>query len=160
MTSSAQKGVGSNFGPNVKKPTSWPKRGVRTPWTPPPSPWIRHCIGLLLSILIILSYTTSKRSVYSMLYKQQINFLLPHNAGLATINTCITKVFSPNEMISNLCGDCGWAGHSWSSSTNNRDVWKLLFPQCCLCNIVGVIPTGKFRQWFIRIAVGILEYKS
>ena len=28
---------GSNFGPNVKKPTSWPKRGgVRTPWTPPP----------------------------------------------------------------------------------------------------------------------------
>ena len=27
---------GSNFGPNVKKPTSWPKRGggVRTPWTP------------------------------------------------------------------------------------------------------------------------------
>ena len=33
---------GSNFGPNVKKPTSWPKRGgVRTPWTPPPL-WIRH----------------------------------------------------------------------------------------------------------------------
>ena len=30
---------GSNFGPNVKKPTSWHKRGVQTPWTPP---WIRH----------------------------------------------------------------------------------------------------------------------
>ena len=28
---------GSDFGPNVKKPTSWHKRGVRTPWTPPPS---------------------------------------------------------------------------------------------------------------------------
>ena len=25
---------GSNFGPNVKKPTSWHKRGVWTPWTP------------------------------------------------------------------------------------------------------------------------------
>ena len=27
---------GSNFGTNVKKPTSWQKGGVRTPWTPPP----------------------------------------------------------------------------------------------------------------------------
>ena len=26
----------SNFRPNVKKPTTWAKRGVRTPWTPPP----------------------------------------------------------------------------------------------------------------------------
>ena len=32
---------GSNFGPNVKKPTSWPKRGGLTPWTPPP-PRIRY----------------------------------------------------------------------------------------------------------------------
>ena len=38
---STNKRGGSNFGPNVKKPTSWPKRGARTPWTPPP--WIRHC---------------------------------------------------------------------------------------------------------------------
>ena len=30
---------GSNFGPNVKKPTSWHKRGwVLTPWTPPDPP--------------------------------------------------------------------------------------------------------------------------
>ena len=27
---------GANFGPNVKKPTSWHKRGGQTPWTPPP----------------------------------------------------------------------------------------------------------------------------
>ena len=32
---------GSNFGPNVKKPTSWPKRGGSGP--PGPPPWIRHC---------------------------------------------------------------------------------------------------------------------
>ena len=25
---------GSNFRPNVKKPTTWAKKGVRTPWTP------------------------------------------------------------------------------------------------------------------------------
>ena len=35
----AKKKGGANFGPNVKKPTSWPKRGGRTP---PPPPWIRH----------------------------------------------------------------------------------------------------------------------
>ena len=27
---------GSNFGPNVKKPTSWPKRGGPDPLDPPP----------------------------------------------------------------------------------------------------------------------------
>ena len=34
----------SNFGPNVKKPTSWHKGGVLTPWTPPLDPplGIRH----------------------------------------------------------------------------------------------------------------------
>ena len=30
------KGGGSNFGPNVKKPTSWPKRGGSGPPGPPP----------------------------------------------------------------------------------------------------------------------------
>ena len=35
------KGGGSNFGPNVKKPTLWPKRGGSGP---PGPPWIRHCI--------------------------------------------------------------------------------------------------------------------
>ena len=35
---------GSNFGPNVKKPTSWPKRGGPDPLDPPP-PWIRHWCG-------------------------------------------------------------------------------------------------------------------
>ena len=39
----SQKGGGSNFGPNVKKPTSWPKRGGVRPPGPPPPPWIRHC---------------------------------------------------------------------------------------------------------------------
>ena len=29
---------GSNFGPNVKKPTSWPKRGGSGPPGPPPPP--------------------------------------------------------------------------------------------------------------------------
>ena len=29
----------SNFGPNVKKSTTWAKKGVQTPWTP----WIRPC---------------------------------------------------------------------------------------------------------------------
>ena len=33
----SQKG-GSNFGPNVKKPTSWPKRGGPDPLDPPPPP--------------------------------------------------------------------------------------------------------------------------
>ena len=37
LRSTSNKRGGSNFGPNVKKPTSWPKGGgVRTPWTPPP----------------------------------------------------------------------------------------------------------------------------
>ena len=40
------KGGGSNFGPNVKKPTSWPKRGGPDPLDPPP-PWIRHCLYIL-----------------------------------------------------------------------------------------------------------------
>ena len=31
---------GSNFGPNVKKPTTWAKKGVRTP--PPPLPGSAH----------------------------------------------------------------------------------------------------------------------
>ena len=35
----AKKGGGSNFGPNVKKPTSWPKRGGSGP---PGPPRIRH----------------------------------------------------------------------------------------------------------------------
>ena len=34
----AKKGGGSNFGPNVKKPTSWPKRGGPDPLDPPPPP--------------------------------------------------------------------------------------------------------------------------
>ena len=35
---------GSNFGPNVKKPTSWPKRvqGVQSGPPGPPPPWIRY----------------------------------------------------------------------------------------------------------------------
>ena len=44
---------GSNFGPNVKKPTSWPKRGGPDPLDPPP-PRIRHCTvdwGWLSSVL-------------------------------------------------------------------------------------------------------------
>ena len=36
------KGGGSNFGPNVKKPTSWPKRGGGGPDPLDPPPWIRH----------------------------------------------------------------------------------------------------------------------
>ena len=48
----SQKGGGSNFGPNVKKPTSWPKGGggVRTPWTPPPGS--ATVIGLVPSEIV------------------------------------------------------------------------------------------------------------
>ena len=36
---------GPTLGPNVKKPTSWPKRGGGGPDPlDPPPPWIRHCI--------------------------------------------------------------------------------------------------------------------
>ena len=35
------KGGGPTLGPNVKKPTLWPKRGGSGP--PGPPPWIRHC---------------------------------------------------------------------------------------------------------------------
>ena len=46
LRSTSKKGGGSNFRPNVKKPTSWPKRGggVQTPWTPPPlDPLLHTC---------------------------------------------------------------------------------------------------------------------
>ena len=38
LRSTNKRGGGSNFGPNVKKPTSWPKGGGGgpDPWTPPP----------------------------------------------------------------------------------------------------------------------------
>ena len=39
-----KKGGGANFGPNVKKPTSWPKRGGRTPPPPPGSATGRYTI--------------------------------------------------------------------------------------------------------------------
>ena len=43
---------GSNFGPNVKKPTSWHKRGVQTPWTPPP-PRSAHAMDYGLDCLLL-----------------------------------------------------------------------------------------------------------
>ena len=43
LRSTSKKGGGSNFGPNVKKPTSWPKRGGGGPDPlDPPPPRIRH----------------------------------------------------------------------------------------------------------------------
>ena len=38
-----KKGGVSNFGPNVKKPTSWPKRGGGS-GPPAPPPWIRYWV--------------------------------------------------------------------------------------------------------------------
>ena len=60
-TAYKQKRGGSNFEPNVKKPTSWPKRGGRTPWTPPP-PWmIRHCYyrDVITSVDVVVTSQTS-----------------------------------------------------------------------------------------------------
>ena len=37
-------GGGSKRGPNVKKPTSWPKGGGGPDPLDPPPPWIRYCI--------------------------------------------------------------------------------------------------------------------
>ena len=41
LRSTSKKRGGSNFGSNVKKPTSWPKGGGGPDPLPPP-PWIRH----------------------------------------------------------------------------------------------------------------------
>ena len=61
---------GSNFGPNVKKPTSWAKKGGPNPWIPPP-PRTRPCfIGLLIFLqllsLLVLSCVVFLIPVYGL----------------------------------------------------------------------------------------------
>ena len=59
----AQKGGGSNFGPNVKKPTSWPKRGGGPdPMDPPPLD------PLLSSIAVISEVVALKVKQYALMY--------------------------------------------------------------------------------------------
>ena len=56
----AKKG-GSNFGPNVKKPISWPKKGGPDPWTPPPRsahvPRLVWCRDMRKIVIVILYRT-------------------------------------------------------------------------------------------------------
>ena len=62
LRSTSKKKGGSNFGPNVKKPTSWPKGGPDPLDTPPPlDPLLHHNI-LTHLILCSVSHPVARKS--------------------------------------------------------------------------------------------------
>ena len=70
---------GSNFGPNVKKPTSWPKRGGSGP--PGPPPWIRHCHA---RPLITQSWNTGGKSKHEAYSNPSTDKFSRHSTTLTT----------------------------------------------------------------------------
>ena len=58
LTSTSKKEGGSNFGPNVKKPTSWPKRGGPDPLAPPPPPGSATALELRVNQVDLLLVTS------------------------------------------------------------------------------------------------------
>ena len=56
--------TGGQFWPNVKKPTSWHKRGVQTPWTPPGSATEMRIISLTDPQIVAYRFVEPLSSAY------------------------------------------------------------------------------------------------
>ena len=85
LRSTSKKG-GSNFGPNVKKPTSWPKGGgVRTPWTPPPGPatvGVCVCVRLWCVCMYVCMYVC--KCMYSTTHTTHL-----HTTCICMLHSCM-----------------------------------------------------------------------